>query len=466
MTSSINPNNIDATYPVAGQDNDSQGFRDNFTNTKNNFTFAQTEINDLQTNVMLKSALSGESLDNDGGGALMKDFEVRDFSETRIAKGALTGTVTFDYKSGGYQTVTTSGSVTLAFSDFPASGKLGRIVIEVTVSNITHTVTLPAAVSVNTATISGYDTNVITYPATGTYKYEFTTHDAGSAIAIIDNSTARTLTIADTITAGSTQTQGGATALTAGMNRVTISGTDGDGVKLPLASPGAEVVIINADATETIQVWPNTSDTIDGGSADAVDAVSLAAGNVRRYVAVDGTDWYTPDAATAATAVTVTSATQAAITTLANVVEVGALNAGSITSGFTSIDVGAGAITTTGTVSADVVSVTGYVLKSLTGTITAGSTQTMAGATALITDINIVTVVGTTGDGVALPAAQAGMEIFIANEDSAEALQVWPSDGASDNIDGGGVDAVDASSLAAGAVRRYVAIDGTNWVTA
>ena len=31
MTSSINPNNIDGTYPIAGQDNDSQGFRDNFT---------------------------------------------------------------------------------------------------------------------------------------------------------------------------------------------------------------------------------------------------------------------------------------------------------------------------------------------------------------------------------------------------------------------------------------------------
>ena len=48
-----------------------------------------------------------------------------------------------------------------------------------------------------------------------------------------------------------------------------------------------------------------------------------------------------PDTAT-------TQATQAAITTCANLTTVGALNAGSITSGFTSIDVGAGAITTTG----------------------------------------------------------------------------------------------------------------------
>jgi len=48
-----------------------------------------------------------------------------------------------------------------------------------------------------------------------------------------------------------------------------------------------------------------------------------------------------------------TQATQGSITTAANLTTVGALNAGSITSGFTSIDVGAGAITTTGTVSAE-----------------------------------------------------------------------------------------------------------------
>jgi hypothetical protein len=34
MTSQINPNNIDGTYPVAGQPNDTQGMRDNFTATK------------------------------------------------------------------------------------------------------------------------------------------------------------------------------------------------------------------------------------------------------------------------------------------------------------------------------------------------------------------------------------------------------------------------------------------------
>jgi hypothetical protein len=52
------------------------------------------------------------------------------------------------------------------------------------------------------------------------------------------------------------------------------------------------------------------------------------------------------------TAATVTSGTQAAITTLANVVTVGALTTGSIASGFGTINNGANSITTTGTLGA------------------------------------------------------------------------------------------------------------------
>jgi len=186
MTSNVNPNNIDGTYPVAGQDNDSQGFRDNFTNIKTNFTEAKTEIEDLQSKVILKSALTGTTLDNSGGGALLKDFETRDFAETRVAKGSTSGTVTCSYSEGSYQTVSTSGSITLAFTNFPASGKLGRIRVEVDITNTAHTVTLPAAVTVGTGSIQGYASNIITFDTTGTYIFEFTTHDAGSVISIQD----------------------------------------------------------------------------------------------------------------------------------------------------------------------------------------------------------------------------------------------------------------------------------------
>jgi hypothetical protein len=72
MSSNINPNNIDGTYPIAGQDNNSQGFRDNFTQTKVNFQYAADEINDLQAKGIFKAALTGSAgLDNNMDGALL-----------------------------------------------------------------------------------------------------------------------------------------------------------------------------------------------------------------------------------------------------------------------------------------------------------------------------------------------------------------------------------------------------------
>jgi hypothetical protein len=61
----INPNNINGGFPVFGQDNPTQGFRDNFTNIKNNLTFAKQEIEDLQNKAILKSALTGTDLNNE-----------------------------------------------------------------------------------------------------------------------------------------------------------------------------------------------------------------------------------------------------------------------------------------------------------------------------------------------------------------------------------------------------------------
>jgi hypothetical protein len=95
----------------------------------------------------------------------------------------------------------------------------------------------------------------------------------------------------DAITAGTTQTQAGATALTEEVNRVTVVGTDGDGVKLPAAAAGGRVTVRNADASEYLQVWPASSDAIDTGAVDAVDADPIGPGAWRTYVAKDGTTW-------------------------------------------------------------------------------------------------------------------------------------------------------------------------------
>ena len=186
MTSSINPNNIDGAYPVAGQDNNSQGFRDNFTNTKTNFGYAETEINDLQNKVVLKAALTGTTLNNDMLGSPLLNAQIQDFSATRVALGTVSGSVGINYAAGHYQTVTTSGSITLAFTNFPAAGYAGLVRVQVTVASTAHTMTLPAAVTLGTVGIEGISGQIITFASTGTFEFEFVTNDGGSTVTIFD----------------------------------------------------------------------------------------------------------------------------------------------------------------------------------------------------------------------------------------------------------------------------------------
>lgn len=188
MASNINPNNIDGAYPVAGQDNDSQGFRDNFTNTKNNFGYARDEISDLQAKVLLKSALTGTTLDNNMGGSLISDGRVQDFSLTRVVQTATTGSININYAAGHYHKIDAlTGSITVAFSNFPTAGFTGMLRLQVVVTDTTYTMTLPSAVSINAQGTVGYSNNIITFPAAGTYEFMFVTSDGGASISMFED---------------------------------------------------------------------------------------------------------------------------------------------------------------------------------------------------------------------------------------------------------------------------------------
>jgi hypothetical protein len=186
MTSNINPNNIDGAYPVAGQDNNSQGFRDNFTNTGTNFQYAADEITDLQNKAVLKAALTGTTLDNDMGGSVLSNAQLQDMSQTVVALGTVSGTNTVNYALGSVQTLTTNGAVALAFSNFPVAGTAGVVTVQVTVANVAHTLVLPAAVSVNARGIQGLNTstNTISFSSTGVYSFTFTTSNGGTTVTV------------------------------------------------------------------------------------------------------------------------------------------------------------------------------------------------------------------------------------------------------------------------------------------
>ena len=187
MTSQINPSNIDATYPVAGQPNNTQGFRDNFTATQTNFNYAATEITDLQNKAVLKAALTGTTLDNNMNDALLYAAKIQDFSATAVSITTTSGPVTVDYTTGHYQSLSPStGSVSLSFTKWPASGSYGLLRLRIYITNTAYTVTLPAAASQGVAGIQGYAANKITFGATGYYEFEFSTVDGGTTITVVD----------------------------------------------------------------------------------------------------------------------------------------------------------------------------------------------------------------------------------------------------------------------------------------
>jgi hypothetical protein len=186
MSSSINPNNIDGNFPVAGQPNNTQGFRDNFTNIKTNFSTAATEITDLETKGIFKSALTGTTLDNNMADNLIYAAAIRDFSLVAVQLTATSGSIAVDYSAGHYQTISTTGSISLSFTNFPTSGAAGMIRLSIAITNTAYTLTLPAAVSLGTTGLQGYAANVITFAATGTYEFGFSTLDSGTTITIFD----------------------------------------------------------------------------------------------------------------------------------------------------------------------------------------------------------------------------------------------------------------------------------------
>jgi hypothetical protein len=103
------------------------------------------------------------------------------------------------------------------------------------------------------------------------------------------------------------------------------------------------------------------------------------------------------------------------------------------------------------------VSMTGLLTISTAGSITASTTQTQ-GQQALTATMNNVSTVANNNDVVTLPAAAAGVVVFIANN-GANTLQVFPASG--DNIDGAGVNT--SRTLASGTNMQYIAHDATNW---
>lgn len=89
-------------------------------------------------------------------------------------------------------------------------------------------------------------------------------------------------------TAGTTQTQAGATALTGAVNFVT-TGNASDGVLLPAERPVGDVVYIVNSSGVALNVYPATGGKINNGSANAAKA--LAANMSGAYISLGSELW-------------------------------------------------------------------------------------------------------------------------------------------------------------------------------
>ena len=192
MSSNINPNNINGAYPIAGQDNDSQGFRDNFTNIRTNLSYAKDEISELQAKAVLTAPLgSGTTVTNDMSNTILSRAKTIGFTETAFALSPnppAVGTVTFDFNSGDIQTMTMpAGNITIAFTGWPTA-TYATIQVWIKVLSTAYTITFPPEVSVGADKLLGsalVSSNwVLTPPSVGDYLFEFGTIDGGATIFV------------------------------------------------------------------------------------------------------------------------------------------------------------------------------------------------------------------------------------------------------------------------------------------
>ena len=213
----------------------------------------------------------------------------------------------------------------------------------------------------------------------------------------------------------------------AGSTFLTINGNTG-----ALSSLGA--VSINATGSSNTSIGATSNNGI------------IALGNLASTVNLRGTINLDSSGNANVNIVTGTSSGTLAVgNSLSTATLLGTVNINSSGSGTTNIGGGAGGsgIVNLGNSSGGI-SVNGplnmhaSIVRNLTNSITASATHTVAGATALTTDVNVVTT-GSANDAVKLPTAQAGMEISVINRTGAT-IDIWP------DITSNGINALGANA--------------------
>jgi len=113
MASNINSIGIDEFFPIAGQDNDSQGFRDNFNVIKNSLSTAKTEITNLQAN----SADITQT--NNFNNNIIMNANLLATTEFAYVVQNATEQTTITWNNGSYQIIQAGNDILITLSGWP-----------------------------------------------------------------------------------------------------------------------------------------------------------------------------------------------------------------------------------------------------------------------------------------------------------------------------------------------------------
>jgi hypothetical protein len=138
--SNINFSDIDATFPVAGQDNPSKGFRDNWGYIKAALTTAKSEISRLETSAVLKTNIVNlNPVNNDLDGSTINNGTYNEFYGIHHAATAasIDVAVTANLANGSIHTITLVNDVDVNFSGWPITGSYAKVRVHLTTASAT-----------------------------------------------------------------------------------------------------------------------------------------------------------------------------------------------------------------------------------------------------------------------------------------------------------------------------------------
>lgn len=122
MTEEINYLGINENFPVAGQDNDTQTFRDNFDTIKQNFRIAKDKITNLDTITQgLDLIESPEGFGSDFQGRIIYNAVFKGCRDKWHNGGSANASQAVSFYAGQFQTFTVNTTATFTFEEFPTN---------------------------------------------------------------------------------------------------------------------------------------------------------------------------------------------------------------------------------------------------------------------------------------------------------------------------------------------------------